>query len=124
MLSHMDAEELTEGQVAELRAVLVTLRDDLEAVVEGGSEAARPVGLDQPIGRLSRMDAMQQQAMAKASQESARLRLAQVRQALAAMKDGEYGYCKRCEEPIGYRRLSSKPEAPFCVDCQRGREGR
>jgi DnaK suppressor protein len=85
----------------------------------------KPVDLDAPIGRLSRMDAMQQQAMATATQEKARTRLAQVRLALvahAAHPDGEYGHCRRCEECIGVRRLRSRPETPFCIECQGRRE--
>ncbi len=60
--------------------------------------------------------------MAKATEEKAKLRLAQVRVALAAHAEGEYGYCRRCEEPIGIRRLRSRPETPFCVECQGRRE--
>jgi len=120
----VDEEELTGEQIAELKERLVALRDELEGALTAGAEGARPVDLDQPIGRLSRQDALQQQAMAQASRRNVELRLAQVRQALSAVERDEYGYCRRCEEPIGYRRLASKPEAPFCVSCQRGREGR
>jgi DnaK suppressor protein len=62
--------------------------------------------------------------MASANRRSVELRLTQVRSALAALERGEYGACRRCEEPIGYRRLKSRPESPFCVACQRGRESK
>ena len=70
------------------------------------------------MGRLSRMDAMQQQAMAKATRDKSKLRLAQCKRALSAFDRDEYELCRKCEEPIGYRRLAAKPEAPFCVTCQ------
>lgn len=115
-------EELTEEQLRALEQELIALRDALEAGLRAADEGARPVDLDQPIGRVSRVDALQQQAMAVANRKSAELRLAQVRRALGAVKEGEYGFCRKCEEPIGCRRLASKPEAPFCVDCQAGVE--
>ena len=61
---------------------------------------------------------MQSQAMASASRGVAELRLAQCQMALQAIDRGEYGLCRRCEAPIGIRRLGARPEAPFCLACQ------
>jgi len=114
-------EELSEKQNEVLRLQLVELIAELETALQVNASSAAPVVLDQSsVGRLSRMDAMQQQAMAKATREKAQLRLGQCKRALSAFERGEYGLCRKCEEPIGFRRLSAKPEAPFCVDCQRG----
>ena len=110
--------ELDETETAELAADLKALRDDLRALLELSADGARPVDLDQPIGRISRVDAMQQQSMVKATREGHRRRLDQVRLALAALEDDEYGLCRRCEEPIGFKRLKAKPETPLCVACQ------
>lgn len=115
-------DELTPAQIEALRAALGALRLELEAALERGESGAAVVSLDQPIGRVSRADALQQQAMAKANRRSAELRLRQVTAALSAVDAGEYGGCRRCDEPIGYRRLESRPETPFCVECQRGTE--
>jgi DnaK suppressor protein len=117
-------DDLTPEQRRELAQDLEALRDALEEALGQAREGARPVSLDNPIGRVSRVDALQQQAMAQANRRSVELRLGQVRQALAAIDSGDYGTCRRCEEPIDFRRLKSRPETPFCVDCQRGRETR
>ncbi len=82
-----------------------------------------PVELDQArTGRLSRMDAMQQQAM---SQAAARL-TAQERQrilsALDRMKSGDYGYCIVCDEDIPEGRLRFDPSIPTCIACARKAE--
>lgn len=116
-------DDLTPAQREELRLDLEALRDALEEALGQAREGARPVSLDNPIGRVSRVDALQQQAMAQANRRSLELRLGQVRQALAAVAEGEYGICRKCEEPIAHRRLKSRPETPFCLDCQRSREG-
>ncbi|MBT8465279.1 MAG: TraR/DksA family transcriptional regulator [Myxococcales bacterium] len=112
--------ELSDEQAEALRLRLLELVDELERALQASASAAKPVVLDQSsVGRLSRMDAMQHQAMAKATRDKAELRLGQCKRALSAFDRGEYGLCLKCEEPIGYRRLLAKPEAPFCVDCQR-----
>ncbi|MFC1610411.1 TraR/DksA family transcriptional regulator [Myxococcota bacterium] len=114
-----EPEDLTTQQLEELRADLVELRRSLTEAVVADEAASKPVILDQSsVGRLSRMDAMQVQQMAKASLRSHQLRLKQVGQALRLSETDEYGACRRCEEPIGFRRLKARPETPFCLRCQ------
>ncbi|MDW7711465.1 MAG: TraR/DksA C4-type zinc finger protein [Deferrisomatales bacterium] len=117
-------EELTEDQTEELRRDLAALRQELEGILATAREGAKPVDLGLPIGRVSRIDALQQQQMARASLEALELRLRQVGVAQAALDAGDYGHCRMCEEPIGYRRLKARPETPFCLTCQAGAEGR
>ena len=114
--------EITESDIAELRDRLHTLRDELDTLLKGTGEGSRPVDLDQPIGRLSRVDALQQQSMAAASHASALRRRQQVGAALHRIEDGEYGECRSCGEAIESRRLDAHPETPFCVSCQELRE--
>mgnify|MGYP002623571435 FL=1 len=109
---------LTEEQIEALRAALVRLRDDLDRGSTTAEAAARPVGLDEPIGRVSRIDAIQQQQMARAAHQAMIVRRQQIEAALAAIERGEYGLCRRCEEPIAVARLQAAPETPFCLDCQ------
>jgi len=111
-------DELTDEQVAELKQSLVVLRDELRQLLDATREGTRPVDLDEPIGRLTRMDAMQQQSMSVANRRSHNLRLQLVNQALTAIERDEYGICRRCDDPIGYKRLTVRPESPFCIDCQ------
>ena len=119
------ADELTGAQVESLREEIEKLKADLEAQLVANASAAKPVKLDpSAVGRLSRMDAMQGQAMAKATRRGMELQLAQCKSALQAVLRDEYGFCRRCEEPIGFKRLNAKPEAPFCLECQRAAERR
>lgn len=111
-------DDLTEAQCAELRETLDSLRAELRGLLDRSRDGARPVDLDEPIGRLTRMDAIQQQSMTAASRRAYDVRLQQVEQALRAMDHGRYGLCRRCEDPIGFRRLSARPESPYCLDCQ------
>ncbi len=93
-------------------------KKDLEESLETLKEAAKPVDLNEPIGRLSRMDAIQQQQMALNNRKQLELNLELVDQALKRLEDGEYGYCLKCEDEINSKRLLARPEAPFCTSCQ------
>lgn len=82
-------------------------------------ESSKPVDLNDPIGRLSRMDAIQQQQMALNAKKQTEINLQLVDAALERLSNGEYGYCLQCEEEIDQKRLLAKPEASFCTKCQR-----
>lgn len=87
--------------------------------IEGLKEAAKPVDLNDPIGRLSRQDALQQQQMSLHNKKQAELTLKQIEAAFKRIEDESYGYCMKCEEEIPENRLRAKPETPFCTGCQK-----
>lgn len=106
------------------RALLLAQRDELLALQSTRSEAAETVDLDQTrVGRLSRMDALQGQAMAAAGQQRAALQLRRISAALARLEAGDYGYCAECGEVIDPRRLDADPAAPLCIACASKRAG-
>lgn len=79
-----------------------------------------PVDLDQTsVGRLSRMDAMQQQAMAAATEARRQARLRALRAAEVRLAGTEFGWCEDCGEPIAPRRLDLDPTLTRCVSCAR-----
>lgn len=116
------AEPLTVAQVAELRDDLEKLNAELEQQLESSRDEGAPVSLDEPIGRLSRMDAIAQREVSKAGRRQQTLELGRIRAALQAISEGEYGICRACDEPVGYRRLKARPNVTVCVRCQAGSE--
>ena len=101
-----------------MRERLLKLRAELEAVAATGDESAAVVELDQSsVGRLSRMDAMQAQAMAQASGRRRAAMLLQITAALARIDNDDYGLCKQCDEPINPKRLEFDPTALLCINC-------
>ena len=118
----MDVPELTADQREELHHALLSDRRRLEESLLLSKTGSKPVDLATPIGRLSRMDAIQQQEMTKASRSTLQTKLLQVKASLDAYQKNEYGYCRACEGPIGYPRLKARPEAPFCLACQDRRD--
>lgn len=105
-----------------IRRRLEEERDTLRESSEHTAEARRPVTLDQPsVGRLSRMDALQGQAMAVATEERRLLRRQQIEAALERIESGDYGFCVLCGEEIAPRRLELDPASPTCVSCAESR---
>lgn len=100
------------------RELLVARRAALTASIENASGSAAPVELDQQVqGRLSRMDAIQGQAMAQATIERRRVEIAQIDAAFKRMEDDEFGYCVECGDDIAPKRLELNPAIARCVEC-------
>lgn len=86
-----------------------------------GEEGRKTVTLDQQsVGRLSRMDALQSQAMAQAQAARRSQRRAAITKALERMESGDFGLCADCDEPIEEKRLVFDATIQLCLDCQRG----
>ena len=90
------------------------------AEIVAGRKPVKPVELDQArVGRLSRMDAMQQQEMAQAAARLSTIEAGRIKSALNRLADGEYGYCLECGEEIAEGRLRVDPSVLTCIDCAR-----
>jgi RNA polymerase-binding transcription factor len=105
------------------RARLEARRDELKGLQEMSAQSRGAVVLDQTsIGRVSRIDAIQQQEMALAAERQRAGELTRIKAALERIADGSYGYCLTCEEPIALKRLEFDPSVPTCIDCASGRQ--
>jgi DnaK suppressor protein len=107
--------------LAKLRSQMIEERQSLMALSDKGRASRDPVVLDQTsVGRLSRMDAMQMQAMAIESERRRQTRIKRIDAAIKRIDEGEFGYCARCGEEIAERRLEADATAPFCTRCTGG----
>ena len=104
--------------LAHYRALLEKRRRALLNLAETGKAAAATVELDQSrVGRLSRMDALQGQAMSIAAQTRRKQELTAITAALFRIDNDEYGECLECGEPIAPARLEIDPATLFCIRC-------
>ena len=109
MLNKAQRDELKQkikSEIASTRSLIIDLK-----------EAGRPVSPDNAIGRLSRMEAINDQNMVKANLRTAEMRLPRLEQALDAIEEETFGLCQQCEEPIPFGRLLLIPEAASCIHC-------
>ncbi len=109
--------------VARFRPLLEAELAELAAMSRSSTDERAPVELDQQsVGRLARMDAMQVQAMALASERRRQARVAALKAALSRLDEGEYGYCESCGDPIPEGRLKIDLTARVCMPCARREE--
>ena len=100
----------------EIRKTLLAKKQEVTDLLKANAEDAAPVELDQTQqGRLSRMDAIQQQAMAAETQRRRQRDVHLLDAALKRLDEAEYGYCVNCGEAIGTERLALDPATPFCI---------
>jgi DnaK suppressor protein len=105
------------------RQRLLELRAELSALTAIGDEAAQTVELDQTkVGRLSRMDALQAQAMSKATNQRRAETLRGIEAALKRIDRGGYGECHLCGEYNTPTRLEFDPTAKLCIECAAGND--
>lgn len=103
-----------------LRSKLEALRSDLSHPTDSAVADRAPVDLDQTsVGRLSRMDAIQVQAMALATDRRRKAQLARVIAALDRLDSADFGFCEICGEPIAPARLDHNPAVTTCIGCAR-----
>ena len=108
-----------------MQQLLLERKQELEASIAAQHQDNSPKELDQArIGRLSRMDALQQQAMGKAAENLARIELQRIQTALERLDEGEYGFCILCEEEIALKRLLFDPSLLTCIECARQAESK
>lgn len=116
---------MTPEEVEETRSRLLELQKSLRDGDETAQEAAATVELDQArLGRLARMDAMQQQAMAVELNRRRELQLKRIEGALLRLDKGTYGNCVTCSTPIEQKRLDFDPTVFFCHPCAERAEKR
>jgi len=103
-----------------------SIRSELETVtssLDQAADSAATVELDQSrIGRVSRIDAMQQQAMAVGFLNRLRLRKQKLEAALARIASGHFGICCECQDGLDAERLDADPATVFCTECAFERE--
>ncbi len=109
---------IDEKRIRDFRQRLLQQQQELLDLKQTGEEAVRTVELDQTsVGRLSRMDALQGQAMSRERERRRQLELQKIASALHRIDAGEYGLCVRCEEEIAVHRLEFDPATPLCINC-------
>ncbi|MCF8239671.1 MAG: TraR/DksA C4-type zinc finger protein [Saprospiraceae bacterium] len=109
MLSVEQRQELADALEAEV--------EKTKAAISAFEEMTRPVSPENAIGRVSRMDAIQNKSVAEAALRQARSKLDALETMGKRMDDPELGICVKCKQPIPLRRLILMPQSPYCVNC-------
>jgi DnaK suppressor protein len=109
---------LSDKQLQYFKNLLQELKNELLEADESGHQAEKVVELDQTrVGRLSRMDALQAQAMSVETGRRRRLHLQEIGAALERIETGDYGDCFECGELINPKRLEANSRTTLCIQC-------
>ncbi len=100
-----------------LRKKIVETIAGMEKEVKRLEEATQPISPENAIGRVSRMDAINNKGVSEAALRSARRKLSSLRLAFAKVDNPDFGLCSRCKRPISPARLMYMPESTRCVRC-------
>ena len=110
------------AKVKKFKAQLNERRAEVQRLIEISKAGRDPIELDQSrMGRLSRMDAMQNQAMALEIERRRNVELQRIDAAMKRIGEDEFGFCLSCGGGVGDKRLSLDPSAPLCIDCAQSR---
>lgn len=108
----MNAEEKQE-----LKAKLVELITKTEEEIESFKDMVKPISPENSLGRISRMDAINNKGVAEAAMRNKQKKLTQMKIALDKIDDDDFGKCSNCTHPIKPARLIYMPESTLCVGC-------
>ncbi len=105
-------------QIKKLKLILRDKFNELNDLQGVNRDATDAVSLDQTsVGRVSRIDAMQQQAMAQAQERQRMAHLVRIERALERIETEDFGYCFECDEEIALKRLMIDPAVTHCIQC-------
>ncbi len=85
--------------------------------IEKYKELTKPIAPENAIGRISRMDAINNKSINQAALTNAEIKLNNLKVALSKIDDIDFGICLRCKKPIPLGRILLMPQAVTCVNC-------
>ena len=101
----------------EIRKKIKSLISSLHKEIEELEELTKPVSPENSIGRLTRMDAINNKSVAEASLRNRKRKLGKLKVAINKIDDEDFGVCIRCKSVINPQRIILMPESEKCVRC-------
>ena len=90
-----------------------------ETSIENYKELTKPISPNDAIGRVSRMDAINNKSVNEASLRQAKIKLNNLKRVLSKIDDSDFGICLKCQQTIPVGRILIRPESLLCVNCAR-----
>ncbi|MFT5207132.1 MAG: DnaK suppressor protein [Candidatus Omnitrophota bacterium] len=100
-----------------IKAEILRRKSEAEQSAESLLEQVKPVSPDSSIGRITRMDAIQQKSVAEANLLNANETILSLTEALKNLDNPSFGICILCQKPIAIERVLALPQSKKCVHC-------
>ncbi|MEP3388061.1 MAG: TraR/DksA C4-type zinc finger protein, partial [Reichenbachiella sp.] len=101
-----EVQTLIQGEIKKVQFDILVLKD-----------LTKPIAPENSIGRVSRMDAINNKSINEASLRKAEEKLDKLKVALSKIDDNDFGICVRCKRPIPVGRIMLVPQSNKCVNC-------
>jgi len=108
----MTAEERTD-----LKIKIKEQIEETKVKIEELEELSKPIEPDISLGRITRMDAINNKSVAEAALRTAKRKLGKLQHALSKIDSPDFGSCTVCKRPIHPKRIMLMPESSRCVRC-------
>ncbi len=108
---------MTGDQKAELKNKIIELLKKSEADLIEIQKMTQPVKPENSLGRISRMDAINNKSVMEAAQRNKEAKIAKLKLAMLKIEDDDFGICKNCKNQIQSMRLMYLPESTLCIRC-------
>lgn len=102
---------------AEIRQILLDKILETKLLIKDYQEMTKPVAPDVAIGRISRMDAINNKSVTEAVLRQSEEKLMNLQRVLSRIDEKDFGMCLKCHKQIPYGRILIRPESLYCVNC-------
>ena len=106
----------------ELNSIKAIIKEEIENVIQSISnykDLTKPIPPENAIGRISRMDAINNKSVNEEALRKAQQKLKNLKVALLNINDTDFGVCYKCKSNIPIGRILLIPQSRFCVNCAR-----
>ena len=110
---------MTKEELANIQQNIIQEIDNTKASIQHYKELTKPIAPENAIGRVSRMDAINNKSVNEAALNKAEQKLKNLKIALSNINDSDFGICARCSQNIPLGRIMLMPQSRFCVNCAR-----
>ena len=108
---------MTEQEKKDIKAKVLEEIEKTKNSIADYKEITKPISPENAIGRISRMDAINNKSVAEAALRQVEGKLKNLNSVLGSINDKEFGLCLKCHKPIPLGRILLMPQSRFCVNC-------
>jgi len=108
---------MTEQEKKDIKAKVLAEIEKTNATIEDYRDLTKPISPENAIGRISRMDAINNKSVAEAALRQAEGKLKNLYNVLEAIDNKDFGLCLKCQKPIPIGRILLMPQSRYCVKC-------
>jgi DnaK suppressor protein len=108
---------MTEEQRNALRGAILDRKVEVDMRIADLEEITKPISPDKGLGRLTRLEAMQDKSVNEAALERMRDEQVALHNALLNIASPDFGSCENCRQPIAFERLEALPASTLCAKC-------